>query len=45
LLQQILLQHGYDRITHKDRWEFHPIDEAKKNHFYEIVNELQQNAV
>ncbi|CAF0790390.1 unnamed protein product [Adineta steineri] len=31
--QQILLR--------QDRWGFYSIDEARKNHFYHIVNELQ----
>ncbi|CAF0903245.1 unnamed protein product [Adineta steineri] len=42
---QILLQYGYDGITQKDRWGFYPIDEARKNHFYEVVNKLQQNTL
>ncbi|CAF1382313.1 unnamed protein product [Rotaria sordida] len=42
---KVLLRYGYDGTTYKDRWGNYPIDEARRNQFYEIVDELEQPRV
>ncbi|CAF3150924.1 unnamed protein product [Rotaria sp. Silwood2] len=42
---QVLLQYGYDGMTYKDRWGNRPIDEARRNKFFDIADELERPRV